>query len=314
MATRAGCESIRHGYCRTPNEELANRYDLTPLDWADVRRTLETNLTQEPRTGGPGHHTFWLSTIDADGRPHMTAAGAFWVDGRYYFCGGPRSRKIRNIEREPHCPFGVAVHGYDVALEGRAARVTDDARLQRLCRGVRRRRLGAHGRRRWLHPRIQCPQRRLALMVRLRVHAPGCLCGGHQGARWRHPMDFLKWSGAASRPTCFGPEPKGVRFTAQAQPCIRAFRAPSSEIPEVGPLPWHGHHGLLGPKPWEGSNVVHEPRRWAARTRCFERVILLSGPVKTYAPAAGGCLRPMSLPSASATFATSNPPPTSVGS
>lgn len=61
------------------------RYDLAPLHWADVRRTLETNLTQEPGTGGPGHHTFWLSTIDADGRPHMTAVGAFWVDGRYYF-------------------------------------------------------------------------------------------------------------------------------------------------------------------------------------------------------------------------------------
>ena len=82
-------------------KNLAALYDLAPLDWADVRRTLETNLTQGPGTGGPDHHTFWLSTIDADGRPHMTAVGAFWVDGRYYFCGGPRSRKIRNIERDP---------------------------------------------------------------------------------------------------------------------------------------------------------------------------------------------------------------------
>ncbi len=113
-------------------KNLADLYDLAPLDWTDVRRTLETNLTQEPGTGGPGHHTFWLSTIDADGRPHMTAVGAFWVDGRYYFCGGPRSRKIRNVERDPRCAFGVAIHGYDVALEGRAVRVTDDALLQRL--------------------------------------------------------------------------------------------------------------------------------------------------------------------------------------
>src|SRR5205807_6608110 len=69
-------------------KNLADLYDLAPLEWPDVRRTLESNLTQEPGTGGPGHHTFWLSTIDADGRPHMTAVGAFWVDGRYYFCGG----------------------------------------------------------------------------------------------------------------------------------------------------------------------------------------------------------------------------------
>ena len=97
-----------------------------------MRRTLEANLTQEPGTGGPGHHTFWLSTIDADGRPHMTAVGAFWADGRYYFSGGPRSRKIRNLERDPRCAFGIAIHGYDVALEGRAVRVTDGALLQRL--------------------------------------------------------------------------------------------------------------------------------------------------------------------------------------
>jgi Pyridoxamine 5'-phosphate oxidase len=113
-------------------KNLADLYDLAPLDWADVRQTLQTGLTQGPGTGGPGHHTFWLSTIDLDGRPHMTAVGAFWVDDRYYFCGGPRSRKIRNIEHDPRCAFGVAIYGYDVALEGRAARVTDGARLQRL--------------------------------------------------------------------------------------------------------------------------------------------------------------------------------------
>jgi hypothetical protein len=113
-------------------KNLADLYHLGTLDWEDVRRTLAGNLTQAPETGGPGHHTFWLSTIDADGRPHMTAVGAFWHDDRYYFSGGPRSRKIRNIERDARCAFGVAIHGYDVALEGRATRVTDEALLHRL--------------------------------------------------------------------------------------------------------------------------------------------------------------------------------------
>src|SRR2546421_8730620 len=103
-------------------KNLADLYDRAPLDWADVRRTLETNLTQAPATGGPDHHTFWLSTIDADGRPHMTAVGAFWVDGRYYFSGGPRSRKIRHIERASPRAFGVALPGPVVALPGRARR------------------------------------------------------------------------------------------------------------------------------------------------------------------------------------------------
>jgi hypothetical protein len=113
---------------------LADLYKLPPIDWNEVRTRLETNQTQEPGPGGPGHHTHWLSTIDAGGGPHMTAVGAFWVDDRYYFCGGSGSRKIRNIERDDRCAIGVAIHGFDVALEGRAERVTDDAQLQRLAK------------------------------------------------------------------------------------------------------------------------------------------------------------------------------------
>jgi hypothetical protein len=44
------------------------------------------------------------------------------------------SPKIRNIERDSRCAFGDAIHGYDVALEGRAARVTDEAQLQRIAK------------------------------------------------------------------------------------------------------------------------------------------------------------------------------------
>ena len=181
-------------------KNLADLYNLAPLDWTDVRRTLETNLTQEPGTGGPGHHTFWLSTINADGRPHMTAVGAFWVDGRYYFCGSPRSRKIRNIERDPRCAFGVAIHGYDVALEGRAARVTGDALLQRLAE------VFAEGG--WAPTvadggfthQYSAPSAWPAAVVRLRVHARRCLRGRHQGARRRHPMDLLTPRAGRVRP------------------------------------------------------------------------------------------------------------------
>jgi hypothetical protein len=104
-------ESYRYGCERTEAKNLADQYQLPTIDWDDVRRTLENQLTQAPATGGPDHHTFWLSTLDVDGRPHVTAVGAFWVDGRYYFCGGPRTRKIRNTERDPRCAFGVGLEG-----------------------------------------------------------------------------------------------------------------------------------------------------------------------------------------------------------
>lgn len=113
-------------------KNLADLYDLAPLRWTEVRRTLEGKPTQVPGSGGPDHHTFWLATVDPDGRPHMTAVGAHWIDSRYYFSGGPRSRKIRNIEREPRCALGAALSGYDVVLEGRATRVTDEHLLTRV--------------------------------------------------------------------------------------------------------------------------------------------------------------------------------------
>ena len=113
-------------------KNLATLYDLAPLDWAAVSRTLETYLTQAPGTGGPDHHTFWLSTIDPDGRPHVTGVGAFWIDGCYYFCGSPQSRKIRNVERDERCALAVATSRYDVVVEGRARRVTDGELLQRV--------------------------------------------------------------------------------------------------------------------------------------------------------------------------------------
>ena len=113
-------------------KNLADLYHLPPISWDDVRQVLETPLTQAPGTGGPDHHAFWLSTVDADGRPHLTAVGVYWVDGRLWFTGSPGSRKIRNLEREPRCAFAVTVTGYDVSLEGRAVRVTDDAQLHRM--------------------------------------------------------------------------------------------------------------------------------------------------------------------------------------
>ena len=170
---------------------LADLYELAPLDWADVRRTLEANLDQEPGTGGPDHHTFWLATADADGRPHMTAVGAFWLDGKYYFSAGPRTRKARNVERNPKCSLGVAVHGYDVALEGHAHRVTDDAMLQQAGRRLRRGRVGTHGRRRRLHPRVQRPERRPAALVRLRDDPRERLRRRHEGAGRRDALVLL---------------------------------------------------------------------------------------------------------------------------
>ena len=40
--------------------------------------------------------TFWLATTRPDGRPHLTAIGALWLDGKIYFTTGAGTRKGRD--------------------------------------------------------------------------------------------------------------------------------------------------------------------------------------------------------------------------
>lgn len=106
---------------------LAEMYDLPPMDWGAVTATLDTGIVQEPDAGGPNRHSCWLTTINADGGPHVTGLGALWTDGAFWFTTGAGSRKGRNLARDPRCALSVAVHDFDLVVEGTAERVTDPA-------------------------------------------------------------------------------------------------------------------------------------------------------------------------------------------
>ncbi|MFI6046533.1 pyridoxamine 5'-phosphate oxidase family protein [Nocardia sp. NPDC051321] len=106
-------------------KNLADLYSLPELDWTNVRKTLDANIPQAPGTGGPNRHTYWLTTINPDGSPHMTALGALWLDGAFWFTTGARSRKGRNLARDPRCAISIAVHDFDLTVNGTAAQVTD---------------------------------------------------------------------------------------------------------------------------------------------------------------------------------------------
>jgi hypothetical protein len=113
-------------------ERNLDGYGAPPIPWTKVRERLEEGLTQAPGSGGPGRHTCWLATVHPDGRPHVMPLGVLWVDGAFYFNAGATTRKARNLAHDPRCVITVATHGFDLVAEGEAARVTDDARLQRI--------------------------------------------------------------------------------------------------------------------------------------------------------------------------------------
>jgi len=106
---------------------LADLYDLPTMDLAAVRARLNRGFSQAPGTGGPERHTCWLTTINADGAPHVTGIGALWAEGAFWFETGARTRKGRNLERDPRCVLSLALTEYDVVVEGTAAPVTDPA-------------------------------------------------------------------------------------------------------------------------------------------------------------------------------------------
>lgn len=111
---------------------LADLYDLPPLDWADVQARLETGITQAPGTGGPNRHTVWLTTLNADGSPHVTGIGALWAEAAFWFETGQRTRKAKNLARDPRCVLSVATEQFDLVVEGTAHQVSDPATVARM--------------------------------------------------------------------------------------------------------------------------------------------------------------------------------------
>ncbi len=98
--------------------------DSTPTPWQDVVDILESA------------ELFWISTVRADGRPHVTPLPAVWRDDALYFCTGPDEQKALNLRANDQCALTTGNNrwkaGLDVVVEGRAKQINDDATLRTL--------------------------------------------------------------------------------------------------------------------------------------------------------------------------------------
>ena len=110
-----------------PVTELDPHFSMegaTPTGWAEARDHLEKA------------QTYWLSTVRPDGRPHVTPLISLWLDDAMHFCTGPSERKARNLAQNPHCILTTGSdaldEGLDIVVEGEAARVGDNAALERI--------------------------------------------------------------------------------------------------------------------------------------------------------------------------------------
>ncbi len=98
--------------------------DAVATEWDETGRVLETA------------ELFWISTVRADGRPHVTPLVAVWLDGAIYFTTGATEQKALNLRGNPHVILMTGCNhwnaGLDVVVEGDAVPLTDDDVLERL--------------------------------------------------------------------------------------------------------------------------------------------------------------------------------------
>ena len=114
------------------SKNLADLYELPLLDWDSVEVRLDQGVTQAPGTGGPDRHTCWLATINHDGSPHLTGIGAVWFDGSFWFETGAQTRKARNLARDSRCTLSLALHEFDLSLDGTTELIQDSATVATL--------------------------------------------------------------------------------------------------------------------------------------------------------------------------------------
>ena len=105
---------------------------LPPVKWEGI--VAELDAGSAPAPDAHNARTTWLATINEDGSPHVTAVGAVWLDGTFWFQTGERTRKRGNVERDGRCSIGVSIRDADVVVEGHAARVTDPDAVARVAK------------------------------------------------------------------------------------------------------------------------------------------------------------------------------------
>jgi hypothetical protein len=110
-----------------PTPKIDTRFsdpEAGPTPWSDVAHVLERA------------ELYWLTTVRADGRPHVTPLIGVAEGEVVHFCTGLREQKARNLEHNAQVALTTGnnawAHGLDVVVEGTAVRITDHGALQRL--------------------------------------------------------------------------------------------------------------------------------------------------------------------------------------
>ena len=110
-----------------PVTDLDTRFsdpNAVPTDWSETRRALENAELS------------WITTVRADGRPHVTPLVAVWLGDAIHFATGADEQKAVNLRTNKNVILTTGRNdwqqGLDVVVEGEAVPVTDESVLEQL--------------------------------------------------------------------------------------------------------------------------------------------------------------------------------------
>jgi nitroimidazol reductase NimA-like FMN-containing flavoprotein (pyridoxamine 5'-phosphate oxidase superfamily) len=90
-----------------PVTKLDQRYsdpDAEAVSWDDTQRLLAAA------------EVTWISTVRADGRPHVTPVVSAWTDGALYFTTGAEEQKYVNLQANPHVVLMTGSSDWDQGI------------------------------------------------------------------------------------------------------------------------------------------------------------------------------------------------------
>jgi hypothetical protein len=90
---------------------------LLPWSWAEQRLKKS--------------HNYWITTVKPDGFPHTMVVWGLWQDGRFLFSTGNKSRKARNLQKNPNC-IVCNEHAHEAIIVEGTAEIADVAARRKM--------------------------------------------------------------------------------------------------------------------------------------------------------------------------------------
>lgn len=90
----------------------------TPFQWSAVQQAFRA-----------AEREFWLTTVNAEGRPHVAPVFAAWADSSFFVATKATARKTRDLQDNGRCVVATNTGDAHVVVEASARRVHDPSTM-----------------------------------------------------------------------------------------------------------------------------------------------------------------------------------------